>query len=139
MKKAFTILEIIFTLIIISILLVVAIPKLFNNLSNANIIKLKTDLVLIKSAINDYNQKQIYLNTNQLLEVLGNDENQLFNIILDTPIVAQKNIAGNWSKQSLTIYNAWIDNTNSIKFEFDKIKQTFKCDTSKQYCKELLK
>ncbi len=137
MKKSFSILEIIFIIVIISILTAIAIPKLFNNISNANIIKLRADVALIRDGIKIYLNNQLLSNESNSLDVLDNNNNSLFELILTTPIISNQNNSGNWSKSSLNTYHAWIDSTSNVEFIYDNNSNSFDCDFTNDYCKEL--
>ncbi len=136
-KKSFSILEIIFAITIISILTAVAIPKLFYNVSNANTVKLRADVALIRNGIQAYKNRQILLNEIDNLEILEDNENLLFNLILDNPIVPKENTSGNWSSLSSNDYKAWITDKQSVDFIYNNIDLSFDCDFSQEYCKDL--
>ncbi len=137
MKKSFSILEIIFAITIISILITVTIPKLFSNISNANIIKLRADVALIRDGIKTYINNQLLSNTTQSLATLENNDNLLFELILITPIISSQNTSGNWSKSSTNTYLAWINSTLNVEFIYDNNSHHFDCDFANDYCKEL--
>jgi general secretion pathway protein G len=136
-KRSFSLLEMIFIITIIAIISVVAIPKLFNNIDNANIIKLRADVALIRNGINQFNHKQILSNNTVTLTSLEDEKNKLFNKILDIPIIAQNNKSGNWSKVSNNTYKAWISSTVGVEFIYDKDDGSFDCDFKEEYCKDL--
>ncbi|MCK5110263.1 MAG: hypothetical protein KAQ94_01995 [Arcobacteraceae bacterium] len=137
MRKSFSILEIIFAITIISILITVAIPKLFYNVSNANIIKLRADVALIRDGIKTHINASILSNTPENLETLDNNDNLLFEVILTTPVISKTKSSGNWSKSSSTTYNAWINSTEAVEFIYDANTNSFNCDFTKDYCKEI--
>ncbi len=129
--------EIIFVILITAIILVVAIPKLFFNINDANIIKLKSDVAFIRNAIIKYNDNQTILNTNTTLSRLDNNDKSLFNTILNTPIISNPNHGANWSQTSQNTYRAWIDTQVYVEFIFDNTHMSFNCDFDTKYCKEL--
>ena len=137
MKNSFSLIEIIFTITIISIISIVAIPKLFFNVDNANIVKLRSDVALIRNGINKYKNKQLFSNETVTLDSLGNSDSLLFNTILTQPIVAKENIGGNWSKQSTNSYKAWISNYKYVEFAYSSDNLTFDCDFNDEYCEDL--
>jgi len=137
-KRSFSLLEMIFIITIIAIISVVAIPKLFNNIDNANIIKLRADVALIRNGINKFKHEQLLLlNGNKSLDSLEDEKNKLFNKILDIPIIAQNNKSGNWSKVSDNTYKAWISSTIGVEFIYDKDDGSFDCKFKAEYCKDL--
>jgi len=120
MIRSFSLLEIIFTILLISIIAVVAIPKLFFTIDNANIIKLKAEIAIIRDKINSFNNKQLLLNTNTTLENL------------DTIIPTT------WTKTSLNTFKCSINSKESIEFIYNKEESTFNCNLADNYCKELI-
>jgi general secretion pathway protein G len=130
MKNTFSLLEVIFVITVISIISLVAIPKFFYNIDNANIIKLKSDVALIREKINQEKNRQILLNL-----PLSLDDLESSNIM---PPLTTTNSAGQWSKVSTNHYKAWINSTIFVEFKYNKNSFTFDCDiATNQYCKEL--
>jgi general secretion pathway protein G len=119
--KSFSLLELIFAIVIISTLASFAIPKLFYNIDKANIIKLKADVALIRDSINKFHNQQILANTNMKLENLDNG------------IIP----SSNWSKISENRYKAWINTNISVEFIYNPNDLTFDCNFDEEYCKEL--
>jgi len=69
---------------------------------------------------------------------LDDNNNALFNKVLQTPIISsQNNSAKSWSKISNTQYKVFLDSSNALEFVFDTSKYTFDCDISNTLCKEL--
>lgn len=137
-KRAFSLIEMIFTIVIISILLAVSIPKLGNILSSSKIIEIKSDIVLIREAILKYKNKMILKNEPYDLDVLDTDQENLFSKILPSPIIAsgEKKI-GAWSKIESNRYKIFIDNQNSVDFIYKSSDFSFDCDLKNIFCKEL--
>ncbi len=138
MKKSFSLIELIFVIAVIAIILVVAVPKMNDTLQSANISKIKSDILLIREAINKYKNKMILKGTTNDLETLEDNEEELFNKILQTPIQAslQPKI-GSWSKISATSYKVYIENGNSVEFIYDNDDYSFECDEDNLFCQEL--
>jgi type II secretory pathway pseudopilin PulG len=121
MKKGFSLLEIIFIITIIAIISVFAIPKLFDNIDRANIVKLKADVALIRNEINKIKNKQILSNSTVVLDNIDN-------------IIPTKQ----WEKISTNKYKASINSDTYVEFDYDKNNFTFDCDVSTDiYCKDL--
>ena len=80
-KRAFSVLEIVFVVLIISIIASIAIPKLLNNKLQTNIVK-KGDIALIRKAIKeDFNtqvMKQLQVNIEKLDDVIDEKSKELF-------------------------------------------------------------
>jgi len=136
--KSFSIIEIIFTILIISIFSTVAIGKLFHSSSKTILIKAKTDLALIQNGLENYKRKMVLQNQTNSLNSLETNSQYLFSNILTTPFIASTQV-GAWSKYSDKQYRFWIDKNRYIKFRFNKYKLTFDCDKTDNLCQEVLK
>jgi len=138
-KKAFSLIEIIFTIAIISIILVVALPKMNTTLQSANINKIKSDLLLIREALNNYKNKMILKGISVPLDTLEDNDEYLFNTILQNPIKAStKQKIGSWSKVSQTTYKVYIENDNNVEFIYNSDDYSFNCDEDNPFCQELI-
>jgi len=137
-KKGFSLIEIIFVLLTISIIITVAVSKFDSALDNTNINKIKSDIVQIRAGINIYKNKMILKNETFSFDSLDDNNNALFNKVLQTPIISSnEKSAKAWSKISNTQYKVFLDNTNALEFVFDTSTYTFDCDISDSLCKEL--
>ncbi|MDB2405598.1 hypothetical protein N9W00_01550 [Arcobacteraceae bacterium] len=138
MKKAFTIIEVIFIISILSLIIMVALPKLDQALGSSKIAQIKNDITMIREGIISYRNKMILKDESTIIEQLDDDNILLFNKILTYPIVASdEQKANSWSKLSNTRYKVWIDNYNSVEFQYDSSQYTFSCNDEDLICKEL--
>jgi len=137
-KKAFSLIEILFALAIISIILAVAIPKLNNILNNTDTKKIKSDILIIKEALNNYKNKMILKGETSHLESLEDNNQELFNNILQTPIQASnKQNIGSWGKITSNSYKVYLEDGNSVTFIYNSDDYSFQCDENNPLCKEL--
>jgi type II secretory pathway pseudopilin PulG len=135
---AFSILEIIFAIAIISIIAIIAIPKFGNNLNKANLLKIKNDITLIREGLQNYKNKILLSNNTTTLNSLDDNNEELFNKILNYPIIIQKDQkATNWEKISNEKYLVWIDASTTLEFKYDKSNYTFDCDIQNTACRDL--
>ncbi|MGB3749994.1 MAG: type II secretion system protein [Arcobacteraceae bacterium] len=134
MKKAFSLIEIIFTLMIISIIVTVAVSKFDLALNSANLNKIKADIIQIRAGINLYKNSLILKDDSSSFTTLDQHNNALFSKVLDSPIQSSSK---EWTQTSDTTYNLFIDSENSIEFRFDSTNYTFDCDISDTLCKDL--
>jgi prepilin-type N-terminal cleavage/methylation domain-containing protein len=136
-KKAFSLIEVIFAILLISIISSVAISKFGNFISISDKAMIKSDVAIIQSSIISKSNILAMSGEDMLdtLELLNNDK--LFSAILKIPFDTKSKNA-KWSKQSDDTYFVEYKKTK-IKFIYNKIKLTFLCDISKQeICKKLL-
>ncbi len=153
MKKSFTLLEIIVVIILISIISLIAFPKLFLNLTDTSYTIIKSDVALIRSAIvHNRNQNIISGKGEAYMQYLDNaktniEGEQLFigmndESILKYPIIStSKEIhkIGKWIKTSNNHYEIYIDKYESVEFIYDSTEGTFDCDYKEELCKDLVK
>jgi prepilin-type N-terminal cleavage/methylation domain-containing protein len=152
MKKAFSLLEIIFVILIVGLLGAFAINKFFYSIDKSNMFKIKSEVALINEGINRVNNDQILLgNSNFTLDRLDdaptNSEGEsLFigydqYILLDIPILStseyKKNI-GKWIKTSQTTYKVYIKKDQALNFKYKREKGTFSCEKGDAICKEFM-
>ena len=144
---AFTMIEIVFVIVIIAILSSIAIKKLYFSVNDANILKLKTQVALIQDAINSTKENNILkgLSSSYISQLdnapIDTPDCKLFDNILDTPIISTSSSsakAGYWSKSDNFTYKAWINNSNNIEFNYDNNSGVFICNIENKYCKQLI-
>lgn len=151
MKKSFSIIEIIFALVIIGIISSYAINKYFNSLEKANFLKIKSEVTLINNAINQLYSNQTLLGNNSFIierldeasinsagETLFNGYNEF--VLLDELILStneEKRKLGFWIKLSDNIYKVYFSNESFLEFYLDSENILFSCDKSLSLCKKL--
>ena len=117
MKKSFTVLELIFVLVVIGILAGVAIPKLFPVIDTAKVKKLQSQVSAIRAAIsNDYSKNIISGNNTCPSLEKNTTDNTLFENILTYPIYKNQGDI-KWDGNG-TDYNATIGNM-VVRFKYD--------------------
>jgi general secretion pathway protein G len=137
-KNSFSILELIFIVVIMGILATVSIPKLLNTKDNASIIRVQNDLNVIQNGLKEYQTKHILQNDDGVLDSLDKDDISLFSNILETPFVASDDI-NCWTKISNIKYRYNLSSNQNIEFIYDKDDFSFSCDKTLDICKEILR
>lgn len=141
-KKAFSTLEIVIFIVVISTILSFLLPKLNTFLENSDLVKLKSDIALINNGIQKEKSKNIliqkYGNINKLDGAKIDVKNEkLFEYILDFPIISTSiNESKNsyWTKISDDKY---IFFTRKHNYEFLLKDGQFLCVSSEEICEEL--
>ena len=137
-KQSFSILELIFIVVIVGILATVSIPKLSNTTKTTSLVKLKNELNLINDGIKQYQTKAILQGDDISLDSLDEDDINLFSKVLTNPIISSSDI-NSWSKISNNSYSYRLNSNDDIVFVYDKDDLTFSCDKTLDICKEILK
>jgi len=152
MKRAFSLIEIIVSILIIGLLGTFAITKFFNSIDKSNELKIKSEVALINEAINRVYSNQILLgNSNFVLERLDDAsiniaKESLFMgyeeyVLLDTVILSSssdKKELGKWIKVSDTNYRVYLTKEKVLDFVFDRNEALFSCDEKDDFCKEFM-
>jgi len=136
MKNAFSMLELVFVIIVIGILAGMAIPRLFNGITEAEIAKIKTDVATIRSAIATKYGKNIMEGKNECPSLENTttdpDNKTLFEGIMTYPI--KRNVGDvKWDGDG-TDYSVTMGKDTTIYFKYDNKTSNnckFECDTSK--------
>ncbi len=139
-REAFTLIELVFVIVIIGILATVALPKLWVTRDDAIVSKGRADVATIRSAISTIRQKNLlegnasypsFLDTASIMT----EDQPLFENILDYPIYS-KNAEGKWMKTGTRQYTFRVLN-NSVAFDYNNTTGRFDCDHTDEYCKIL--
>lgn len=145
MKKAMSMIEIIFVIVIIGILAGVAIPKLFANRDDAYALKLKETVSLIRSGIESYKQNSLYNEgSSKYPDGLCLDAKkdkgvscqnnmgagQFFAAVLKNPVTkgSKQGQWDGWTTSKPETFIHYIDNNkDGYVFQYNSDKGTFKC------------
>lgn len=125
-KPSFSIIELIFVIVILAIVVSVAIPKYKDSYDKTLLLKIKTDIMNIRDKIIQHKNKNILSNKTDVLENLD-----------DIIEFDNSNKSGTWEKSSNTQYKVYFDESTFLVFKYKKDKYSFDCDEDDKYCKEL--
>ena len=132
MRRAFTMLELVFVIVILGILAGIAAPKLFATRDDAVIAKARADLASIKSGIaNAYNANM--LTGNFTYPVLSGSSGLLFDNVLGDGI--KENSEQGWSRSG----NTYSFNFKGVSttFTYNRTNGSFSCPNNDKLCKQL--
>ncbi len=149
-KNAFTMIELVFVIVVLGILATIALPKFGSTVESADIAKGKSDISAVRSAISNARQAEIIKGNSSYVSSLDNGaaSNQDGETIFDTNGsiklltygVKTKNTNGHWIKTDTNTYSFMV-NGIGVSFTYDSATGKFTCDrdndTSGEYCKKL--
>jgi general secretion pathway protein G len=129
-KNAFTMIELIFVIVVLGILASIAIPKFAVTRNDAILAKGKTDVATIRSAIVSERQSQIIKGNNVTpwIPKLSNDTGNLFTgrSDLNRTLLMYGIAPGEWAKTNDTTYTFTTAGTTTT-FTYSNVNGTFTC------------
>lgn len=147
-KNAFTMIEMIFVIVVLGILAAIAVPKLAATRTDADITKGRADVAAVRSAIISERQARLIVgcpdyipNGTGTYTCNGNTYNQmdnggLFGGVLMYPVANQNGVNGKWSANAGSgTYQFRVMGANNT-FTYNPNDGTFKC-TSGANCSQL--
>ncbi len=129
-SRAFTLIELVFIIVILGILAAVAYPRIAPLREDAEIAKGKADVATIRAGIINERQTRIIKGDPTWISKANLDkDNKLFNGVLTSPLT-NSNTSGNWYNNGTFgdgIYKYKVD-TVSAQFDYNNSNGTFTCD-----------
>jgi len=155
-KQAFTMIELVFVIVVLGILSAIAIPKFSATRTDAQISKGRADISSIRSAIMTERQSRLITGDNKYIEAgTGDDTNghprldkgSLFGGVL-TYGITDSTSSGHWhlvshTDANTTTYDYQVSKT-PVRFTYTRSNGVFTCSTtsgsakSKEYCGKLI-
>lgn len=150
-KRAFTMVELVFVIVILGILAGVAIPRLIGTREDAYIVKAKTTIASIRQGIGSLKSANMLTgnfnlpdsldeaSTNTKGEFLFYREGNISGSILQEPIISIGSSDSNgWVKDNSTSYTLRVEGVNYETFEYNSNRGTFSClNPSSENCRRL--
>lgn len=147
-RVAFTMIELIFVIVVLGILAAVALPRLGSTMEAGYIASAQGDVSAIRASIASARQKNLVKGDNSYIDVLSENDDSLFGgngtIALLTYPIAKK-AQGGWTRAAGEKYTFTIDTGNAVLFTYYPTDSgthkagTFDCDHNLSLCKKIVK
>jgi general secretion pathway protein G len=149
-KRAFTLIELIFVIVVIGILSAIAIPKFSGVEDQAVLASGRSTVASVRAAISSERQKRLMLGDSSYIsqldgigdEGINDDGRKIFDnngtaadSLLTYPIIT-KNASGGWMKTGTYTYTYNVDGTTTT-FTYDPTNGTFDCVAGMDDCNKL--
>ena len=150
MKKAFTMIELVFVIVILGILSAVAFPKLSGVLKDANYASALATVSSLRTAIVNERQSNLIKGDASFPPILDDaakdtEHESLFDgnatiSILQYPVYSKAKMGG-WMKTTnngdVTGYKYYINDTTTVDFNYTKATGVFDCNHALSDCREI--
>lgn len=146
MKNAFTMIEMIFVIVVLGILASIAIPKLAATRDDATVTKGIADIASIRSAIVSERQSRLIRGESSWITKLSTGtagDNLFTGVDVNQTLLMYGIAAGDWQRTNDTTYTFTVSGT-IVTFTYDNSDGTFTCDTTagttaqQDLCKNLI-
>jgi len=118
-RSAFTMVELVFVIVILGIMAAIAVPRLGASREDANIAKYKGDISAIRSSIVTTRSQQLMAGNNALPVLEGANAALLFDGVLDYPIQPAANGRSGWSLAANGDYVLTINGLGTTTFSYN--------------------
>lgn len=144
-SRAFTIIELMFVIVVLGILAAIALPKFGATREMADIAKGRADVATIRTAIVNERQTRVIQGDASYIAKLSSGSTTLFTG--DTSVTPNRNLlaygikagtgSGDWAKTSDTVYTFKVGSTTTT-FTYDPNTGTFTCTAGSGNCDALV-
>ncbi|MFL1706139.1 prepilin-type N-terminal cleavage/methylation domain-containing protein [Campylobacter sp. MOP7] len=134
MKRAFTLVEVVFVIVVLGILAGIAAPKLFATRDDATITKTRADIASIRSSIINAHNTNTLRGEFSYPDLEGADTTTLFDNVLKSGIAPSA--SAGWSSSVTNQYVFTLKN-HKTTFTYNKDEGSFNCSPADYLCIQL--
>lgn len=144
MKKGFSLIELVFVIVILGILAGVAIPRLTATREDAQIAKLRSDVAAVQSGL-ALERSTRMMRGDMSWPTRLDQKDPIGEATVGTDCgspfcaVTQNAIKGPWSTSNGTTYTFQFNNNTTLNFAYNPVDGTFDCSNSDEKCKGYIK
>jgi general secretion pathway protein G len=142
-RSAFTMVELVFVIVILGILSAVAIPRLAASRDDAIMVKGKADISAIRSSIKTTRSQNLLQGNASYPDLTTAGGTGLFDGVLDYPVQAATGDKSGWRSAGGNKYTFRTENTN-VNFDYNQTTGIFTCvgfngedDVAQRLCNQL--
>jgi len=140
-RNAFTILELIFVIVILGVLAAVALPRMGTSMEAAYVAQAQGDVSAVRAAIASARQKQLVRGINGYITQLSTSNARLFDgngteALLMYPITPRA--TGGWTRTQNLTYRFTVDANNFATFTYTPATGRFDCDHNQNLCQRIV-
>jgi len=140
-QQAFTMIELVFVIVVLGILSAIAIPRFSATRTDAQISKARADIASIRSGIITERQSRLITGTNSFISTANMDNGGLFGGVLTYPITSATT-DGHWERTATDVNTStyvYRVNGNTNQFKYTASSGIFTCvkDATAPECADL--
>lgn len=132
-SSAFTMVEMVFVIVVLGILAAIAVPKLAATRADADITKGRADIASVRSGIVSERQGRLIQGQNSWITAANLDSGGLFGGVLMYPVANESSKNGKWSSTTTGTYIFRANNVDTT-FTYSDSNGTFTCTAGSGNC-----